>query len=109
VSSFKLHIELLEEVVIFDGAFIEFLLNASFTDSLVGDVVKLGDKKIVEARLRIRSHNVVDSCDLLLECNHSIHQIHSDGLVLDLSDLILVLVDLLVDLLDLFVDALSKF
>lgn len=82
-------------------------MNASFTYGLVGDVVKLGDKKVVEARLRIRGHDAVDGCDLLLEGDHSIHQIYSDGLVLDLSNLILVLVDLLIDLLDLLVDALS--
>ena len=82
-------------------------MNASFTDSLVCGVVKLGDQEVVETRLRIRGHDVVDGCDLLFEGNHSIHQVHADGLVLDFSDLVLVLVDLLVNLLDLLVDSLS--
>ena len=103
----QLKVEFLELVFVLDGALIQLLLKASLPDSSVGNIIQLGNQKVVNMSVHIILHNVVYSSDLLLERNDVVHELFADLLVFDLDDQALVLIDLLVKLLDHLIDGLS--
>lgn len=101
----KLSIKLLEGAIVLNSAFIQLLLDTCLSNSLVGDIVELGDKQIVDAILRIRTHDTIHGGSLLLERQEVLHEGSTYIFILDTSDQVLVLLTRFIDLLDLLVDA----
>ena len=99
-----MQVEFLECVFIFDSTLIQLLLNACLSDGSVSNIIELSNQKVVDVSMHIILHDVVDSCNLLLERKDVVHEPFADFLVLDLDDQALILINLLIKLLDLLID-----
>ena len=95
----QLLLHLLEQLFALDGTFIQLLLQSRFLDCLVGNVIKLGDQKVVHLSLCVTGHNSHDISDFPLEVNDLLAQLSPHLLISDLPDHFLILINLLVRLL----------
>jgi hypothetical protein len=106
-SLLQLQIELLEHLLVLDGTLIQLLLDANLANSFVSYIVKLCEKKVVNALVTIILHERVETSNLLLELDDFVHEFFADLFVPDLDHLGLILVHRFVQLLNKLIDLLA--